>query len=30
MKKVGLPIDFDCQDAQLDSLVEALVKKITP
>ena len=30
MKKVGMPIDFTAKTPSLDSLVEALVKKITP
>ena len=30
MKKVGMPIDFTARTPSLDSLVEALVKKITP
>lgn len=30
MKKVGMPIDFIAKTPSLDSLVEALVKKITP
>lgn len=30
MKKVGMPIDFTAKAPNLDSLVEALVKKITP
>lgn len=30
MKKLGMPIDFTAKTPSLDSLVEALVKKITP
>ncbi len=30
MKKVGMPIDFTAKTPSLDSLVEALVKRITP
>jgi uroporphyrinogen-III synthase len=30
MKKVGMPIDFTAKTPSLDSLVEALVKKLSP
>jgi hypothetical protein len=30
MKKVGMPVDFVASTPSLDSLVEALVKKLSP